>query len=138
VQRELFAPPGLPFKSIVMRELDGNDDVDIGVWVDQQLALQNVDMKSNAAAVKIMEIQRRESIRRSIVSIDGAEVNKHSAPFGAMDRWSRRTMQFVGSAFQALNGVEEEELKKFLAGEPPTTTPKSISHPVSTDGQSAA
>lgn len=64
-------------------------------------------------------IRFNESLRVSLVEVDGIPVNRGGIPYQAMDEWSARTMRFATKAFLDLNGnVEEAELADFVtAGE---------------------
>lgn len=113
-----FYPPGdLSHFCVefVVRELNGYDDFDIAAWIE---AAGGTELTGNAA----LKLEAQEAIRRSIVSVDGVEVNVDSVPWKGMDKWSRRMMQFAGTAFNELNGVEASEIRKFKAGEYAPTT----------------
>jgi len=133
-QREFHLPSGCSVGSFVMRELDGNDDLDIAVWIE---AASTSAIEENPIA--LMKFERVEALRCSLVSVDGEPVNVDGKPYKGMDKWSRRTMQFVGTAFNELNGAEADELKKFRAGEfGPTNPAKSEGPAVRTGVPSAA
>ena len=98
---------GLDCETVVMRELTGKDDLEISLWVDSKASM--TDKNSMA---KMIEIERRESTRRSLVQVDGKAVNEHGAPFLEMDNFNHRTMRYLYEFFSDLNGVEQRELKK--------------------------
>jgi len=117
-----YAPDDrFPFKSIKMREICGDDEVTIGAWADQRLAFKGLSKKADKDRSVVDDALAQESVRISIVEVDGEAVNLNGVPFARMDQWSRRTLRFVGAAFRQLNGVEDDEVKKFLSGKPPTT-----------------
>lgn len=106
----LPANQGLNCSQVVMRELTGIDDLEIGLWVD---ARANATDRANMA--KMLELERRESTRRALVMVDGVLVNEHGAPFLGMDNYNHRTMRYLYEFFSELNGVEQRELKKAVA-----------------------
>lgn len=110
-QKTFYLPPRCSCREFVMRELDGNDDLAIALWVEQRTS--SID---GANVVAIVENKRREALRRALVSVDGAPVNVDGVPYYGMDGWSARTMVFVHNAFNDLNGVDGDELKKFREG----------------------
>jgi hypothetical protein len=100
-------------REFVMRELNGHDEKDIGAWMDLAIAA-NPAIATDA--LKLMQLERKESMRRALVSVDGEPVDQsHGVPYAPLDGWTKRTMQFLGNAFNALNGVEPDEMGKFLA-----------------------
>lgn len=107
--RRFKLPARCSVGEIVMRELDGRDDIEIAIRTKQKL---NSATEDNPAA--IMAIQQNEAYRAALVEVDGEAVPV-DGPYVAMDRWTQRTMTFVGRAFNALNGVQGDELKEFLA-----------------------
>ena len=133
---------GLSCKWFVMRELDGMDDIEIGVWVDKR-STSAVSGGKNAATMiaAAVSLQQHEAMRRALVSVNGVPVNVGGVPFKEFDRWSHRTMRVVQEAFRKLNGVEDEELEKQMAGEATTESktedPPEIHRPRATGVRSA-
>lgn len=97
-------------QSIVMRELDGKDELEAAIWADQN---KSSVLEGTMAA---FQADQRESIRLSIVQVDDVAVNVDGAPFREMNEWSFRTMRFVREFFADLNGVEEGDLKNAVTG----------------------
>lgn len=128
--RRFALPSRCSVKEFVMREIDGHDEKDIGAWMDLAIA-GNPSIAQDA--VKLMLLERHESMRRALVSVDGETVNQAGVPYAGLDGWTKRTMQFVGNAFNAINGVEPGEVGEFLA----VVTAK-IENPPSTAGSRQA
>lgn len=106
--KRFMLPDGCDAKEIVVRELDGDDDMEIAVWTEAKL---NSAIKDNIMAV--LEVKKTEAARRSLVVVDGRTVNQNGIPFSEMDKWSQKTMIFVFRAYNRLNGAEDDDLKKF-------------------------
>jgi hypothetical protein len=99
---------------LVMRELDGDDQIEASIWADKKLSSAMRD-----SAVAMYAAEQREAIRISLVEVDGQQVNLDGIPFSGMDTWSMRTMRFVLKAFADLNGAEASELESFQKGAQP-------------------
>lgn len=110
-------------KKFTMRELDGKDDTQIALWVQANIPDALAD-----DPISIMEQKQTEAMRCALVSVDGEDVNEHGVPFKVMDGWSHKTMRFVGAAFQRLNGIGGDDLKKFEASAKPVAkkSPKNV------------
>ena len=101
-------PDDCDAKEIVMRQLDGNDDLEIAIWADRRMTSAH---KENIFAV--IEVKKHEAARRALVLVDGKPVNEDGIPFAEMDNWSQQTMVYVLRGYNKLNGVEDDDLKKF-------------------------
>ena len=98
-------------QSVVMRELDGQDDIEASVWADK-----NASSTVKESAVAAMVADQRESIRLSLLEVDGKPVNHDGLPFMAMDHWSSRTFRFLQQFYGDLNGATNEDLKNAVTG----------------------
>lgn len=101
----------LPFKSLVIRELDGNDTVAIDQAAQAHLGSNNRD------PMTAINTQQREAFRASIVAVDDVYVGTQGLMMVEIEKWSHRAYQFLRTAHLDLNGVEESELKKFIGAE---------------------
>ena len=102
-------PDGLDCKTIVMRCLNGNDELEVAVWAGARATSAHRD-----DIMAMVEIRKHEAARRAIVAYDGIVVGQDGLPFSGMDNWSQATMACVMSYYMDLNAVEPEELKKSL------------------------
>lgn len=126
-------PKNASCREFVIRELDGTDDLTVGMWVDRKVT----DVIANNA-VALMDLRKHEAMRCSLVSVDGKEVNLHNVPYAAMDTWTQRTLTALATAFHRLNGLEADELKNLLAEDEPSDASLPSLAPVrSTDERSA-
>jgi len=98
-------------REVVMRELEAKDDIQSAIWADQ-----NASSALKGSAIAAIQADKRESIRCSLVEVDGEPVNLDGVPFMAMDSWSHRTLIYIEAFFNDLNGVEMEDVKKAVAG----------------------
>jgi len=114
-------PPGMDFSSIVIRELDGTDELEAAIWADKN---QNSALSDSVKAA--FQGEQRECIRLSIVQVDGKAVNTNGLPFMAMDGWSFRSLRYLKEFFADLNGVEYDDVKNAVAGAEILTTPASL------------
>lgn len=120
-ERTFKLPERCSAKEFVMREIDGHDEKDIGAWIDLAIAANPIIAGSKD---KLQEAENRESIRRSLVSVDGVEVNLNGVPYSGLEGWNRRTMNFAAIAFRTMNGVEAGEVGEFLAVVEKTKAPQ--------------
>jgi hypothetical protein len=114
-------------QSVVMRELDGQDDIEASIWADK-----NATSAIKDSAVAAMIADQRESVRLSLLEVDGKPVNHDGLPFMAMDNWTSRTMRFLLSFYADLNGAKEEDLKNSVAG-----AQEIVAYPRSDSGEGA-
>lgn len=98
-------------KTVVMRELDGDDDIQIAIWLDQQ---EVADGKGAVAVVGAMKREQRESVRCSLVMVDGKRVNENGVQFAPFDKWRQHTKVALSMFFNELNGLDGDELGKCL------------------------
>lgn len=102
-------PGGLDVAGIAVRELFVRDDLEIGIRTDQNVPEANRD-----TMVSLMQAQKRESVRLSLVAIqrepDGQweRVNEPLA-FMEMDGWTHQTYAYLLRAYNELNGTSVEE-----------------------------
>jgi hypothetical protein len=68
------------------------------------------------SAVATISAEQREAMRLSLVEVDGEPVNHDGVPYMAMDDWSLKTLRFLQTAFNEMNGIEADDLKNFRAG----------------------
>lgn len=121
LQKRFTLPEGCSCREFVMRELDGNDELQIALWVEKK----TTGVIANNA-IALMKLETRESQRMALVEVDAVAVNVNGIPYAAFDKWTQRTMRFAIDAFGELNGVDMDELKNFRAGAEvvgATTTP---------------
>lgn len=111
-------PAGCSVREVVMRELDGNDEVEAAVMAEQRAS-----SATKGSVAGMIGAEQREAIRLSLCEVDGKPVNADGVPFMAMDRWTMRTMRAINRFFADLNGLPEDELKNAVAGAEVVTVP---------------
>ena len=111
IRKRYNLPDGLDVKSVVMRELDADDDIESAIWADA-----NANSALQGSAIAAIQGDKKESIRISLVEVDGEPVNQDGVPYKGMDRWSHRTMIFIEASWMDLNGVDTSDLKKAVQG----------------------
>ena len=132
LEKEFRAPKGInAFKTVVVRELDGNDEVQIAVWCDGKRGQPGFS-KDNLTAE--LQLQRNEAIRCSIVSVDGKPVNVNGAPWAGYDEWPRRAKLAVGRFHDDLNGLDTADLEKCVTEGKPVNAPRNQQEGASTGG----
>jgi hypothetical protein len=99
-------------KTVVMRELDGDDDIMVGVWLDQKESSSGA--KGSDAVVSAMKREQSESVRCALVVVDGKKANENGVAFAPFDKWKRATKTMLGTYFNELNGVDSDELGKSM------------------------
>lgn len=109
LMKRFTLPDGLDCKTVVMRELDGNDDITVSVWTERMLAMNKVAATSG---VGVMNVQSREELRCSIVAVDNVRVNVDDVPFGDMTWYSAMTMDYLTRFFREMNRVDGDAVKK--------------------------
>ena len=97
LHRRYDLPDGRDFKSIVVRETGGRDEI---------LAAKQFDSRPDHTTMEI------ELVRNSIVFVDGKSVIR---PFMDLDDWSSQSRNYVAAAYNALNALPEEQVAVFLA-----------------------
>lgn len=130
IMKRYSLPDYCDVATLVMRELDGTDEIEAAIWADKN--------KSSALAsspIAAMESEQRESIRLSLVEVDGEPVNVGGIPYAAMNDWSYRTMRFVNQFFLDLNGVEISEVKNAVAAGEIISNPSQDPEDVEDDDQ---
>lgn len=103
-------PKKASIDSIVMRELDGEDDIEASVWADKH-ATELIKTSYRAA----MAAEQREAIRVSIVAVND-QPTEPGVPFMEMDLWTSATQRMLMECYVHLNGAEETDLKNLIAG----------------------
>lgn len=126
--RTFKLPKGCSIREFEMRELTAEDELEAARMVDAKL----VGAEKNSVML-VMAAERKEAERMSLVSVDGQRVDNSGAPFMGMNKWTQRTMRFVTAAFAEMNGVQDAELKKFLAEVGSAAPATSASAPPATD-----
>jgi len=112
VLRAWNLPPGCTVRKVILRELDGNDDL---------VAAANVERFAPKTAMSSMQAfsmaQQRERVRLSIVAVDGRTVVQ---PFLDMDhgdaKWTMKTIRHVEGYWLKMNGITDEEMADFDEG----------------------
>ncbi len=107
--RRYPCPPGLSVSSFVMRQLDGEDDVEAAMAADVRAGSA---APQDTSARNIIDV--RERIRRSLVRVNDRAVNVGGEPYGGIDHWSLATIRFAERAFVELNLVKEETANAFF------------------------
>src|SRR5512141_1111001 len=97
-------------KSIIVKELSGDDEIAAAVAADQRVGQPGFKADSFAA---IMKLERQERVRQSIVAIDGKLIRAEKPC--DMERFGSRTKSWIGRCFAKLNDPDEEQVKKSLA-----------------------
>jgi hypothetical protein len=95
-------------RAFVMRELTGEDDLDIAFRVD---ARATSAIRASDEAMKV--VRQKEAIRQALVEVDGKPVGG-AVPYMAIDRWSQPEWTALILAFNSLNGISDEDLGKVL------------------------
>lgn len=116
VKRFTF-PRGCSARSVTMQELTGEDDQVVATWMEMKGAKALGSHKPGTPEwmKASIELERRESIRRSIVSVDDKPVGLDGLPFPEFDTWSKKTLTAVMRFFNDLNGLEDADLEKCVA-----------------------
>jgi hypothetical protein len=104
-------PDYCSIREVVMRELDGQDDIEASIWADK-----NATSAIKGSAVAAMVADQRESIRLSLLEVDGTPVNHDGIPFMAMDDFTSVTFRFLLQFYSDMNGAKEDDLKNAIAG----------------------
>ena len=97
-------------KEIVVKELDGDDEIEAAVWADEKAGQPG--FKSLGAYYKL---ERTEKIRAAIVAVDGKLVNVPGRPFKGYDKFHAPTKIWISACFDKLNSLESKDLEKSLA-----------------------
>lgn len=101
VHKKFTLPEGHPIKTIVMREIDGKDELEAARWASAKKS--SVDQEWSAMLM--------EQVRCAIVAVDDKNAEM---PFVDFDQWPVKTRRLVVAAWTQLNVVEEEDSKNFL------------------------
>jgi len=104
-------PDYCTIREVVMRELDGQDDIEASIWADK-----NATSAIKGSAVAAMVADQRESIRLSLLEVDGLPVNHDGIPYRAMDDFTSVTFRFLQQFYADMNGAKEDDLKNAIAG----------------------
>lgn len=103
-------PKGSPVPTVTIRELFGVDEMEAANMVD---ALGAPDM----GAYELVQAEKRESIRRSIVALGDTEV-RPDIPLLSIDKWPRAPMKALERFYGAVNGLSRADINKAIeAGE---------------------
>lgn len=112
VAKRFKAPAGVKdIKSVVIKELSTADEIAAAVEADLKAGKPGF-RRDNFAAM--MKLERMEKIRASIAAVNDKPVPP--GPFAGYDRFSARTKLWLGRCHDDLNGLDEEELEKSVAG----------------------
>jgi len=105
LQKRTFPAPGRvkEFKIITMREVTGEDEM---------VAAKAASIKSGQYGSDWSPMV--ELVKRSIVEVDGKPVNG-AEPFDAYDKWRVNARNAVLSFYNALNALDDKDLKACLA-----------------------
>jgi hypothetical protein len=104
LKRTFPAPKGVrEFKTIEIREVNGEDEIAAAIVADGKKAQTGKDWSPQV-----------ELIRMSIVSLDGNPVGG-AVPFVAFDRWTTRARNAVLRFYDIMNGLDDSDLKACVA-----------------------
>jgi hypothetical protein len=94
------APKGVKeFKSITIREVDGQDELQAAIWAEAMGRKGDTDQNN------------KELLRCSIVAVDGKPFNVNGVPNPAFDSWLTKSRNAVGRFYFQLNGLDVDELE---------------------------
>lgn len=98
-------------QNIVIKELSGSDEIAAAVEIDKRAGEPGFKVDNFAA---MMKLERQMRIQQSIVAIDG-KLNRPDKPL-SIEGFGSTTKLWIGRCFDDLNGIDEEDVKKSLAG----------------------
>lgn len=106
-QKEFTVPDGidLDFKTVTVREITTRDELDAAAW-----AMEAAPEQAQFNPMALRSYEFRELVRASLVAVDGAPV---AQPYTDMDGWRVRSFKFLQTAYDELNGIDADALKKF-------------------------
>lgn len=102
---------GRPVRSVVVRELDGSDELQAALWLEQNAPATALETQAGMLAA-----EQRELIRMSLVEVNDEEVNLDGVPWMGMDQWTIKTFRVVRMYYVDVNAVDDMEIRKSLAG----------------------
>lgn len=102
-QKRFRFPAGSRHRSIVLRELDGADEL---LAAETAAAL----LPKNANGRQVVVASQREATKIAIVEIDGAAVD-HTVPLFAVNSWSRKDLAALDVFFGSMNGLTDDEVR---------------------------
>ncbi len=103
-------PKGCDAATVTMRELRKEDEIAAAVMADAAVRAMPQDQQGSVYIT--MQVERQESIRQSIVKIDGRRVNVDGVPCTEVDGWTLKSWTALGKFYGALNGIPGDELGK--------------------------
>lgn len=99
--RKYTLPEGYSIKNLVIRELDGNDELE---------AARRIKMRGGSADdANVLALN--ENLRISVVAVNDIAVDQ---PYHDMDTWSSNTRRFLIEAWSDLNSLPDDHVKDFL------------------------
>lgn len=108
--REYELGQGHSVRGVVLREIDGNDELEAGASARAKPALDDDEQA---------RIIIHEQLRLSIVAVRrraGGPWEPVRQPLDELDRWKTKTRILLSQAFQTMNLLTEKELADFHAG----------------------
>jgi hypothetical protein len=101
VRKKYTMPKGHCIESITMREIDGEDELEVGRFLAA---------RGNATELA-SQVVLVENIRIAIDEVNGQPIEQ---PYMEMDKWPVKTRRLLMEAWVQLNGVDNDEVKNFL------------------------
>jgi hypothetical protein len=105
------APAGCRnFKTVVIRELDGDDE-----YLAAHRAGERTKKLKEVTIGVMMKAERDEQLRISIAAVDGVPTPDTIGGFVAFDKWTQRDKTAINRFFGKLNGLDTDDLEKSVA-----------------------
>src|SRR5262245_12151728 len=102
VERTINLSGRFSCRQFVIRELTGMDEIEIGECVDRRLSGRKMPTDAAQAGAIIALTHQRESLRRSLVSVDGKSVNQDGVAYAHLERHTVRTINRMQQEFNKL------------------------------------
>lgn len=108
--REYTFAEGHSIRGVILRELDGDDELEAGRMGRSRKALDDEEAMRHVLF---------EQLRLSVVATRATPKGPWqpvAQPFDGMDKWKQRTINLVGDAFQRMNMLAPGEVEAFHQG----------------------
>lgn len=102
---------GNPVETVVVRELDGNDEIQAALWMEANAKPEALESMAGAMAA-----EQRELVRISLVEVNDDPVNLDGVPWMGMDEWTIKTFRAVRMYYVNVNTFDDSAMRKSLAG----------------------
>ena len=111
VHERFPAPKGCKnFKSIVIREIDGDDEM-----IAARRAAEKLKKIKDPTVGEMMRVDRVEQQRIAIAAVDDVPTPDTVGGFLAFDKWTQADKTAVARFWGKLNGLDSDELEKSVA-----------------------